>query len=234
MLGCAPRRSSGLLLATVALMLVACERPTTLPPDPEPARLAVSANVSGTAIATMVIKVTAADINPALVFNMTINNGVASGTIAIPAGSDRKLELDAYDASGIKTHRGEKTINVKPGGLNQALTVTLLPIAGDQKVTAQFGNYIVLVDPGTASLTVGASQPFTVKITDNATPANEITPAMGEVKWATTLPAGLEITPSSTDPKVASVRALSGGAGETGQLVATFNGVAGTATVTVP
>jgi hypothetical protein len=178
----------------------------------------------------MVIKVTATDINPALVFNMTINNGLASGTIAIPAGSGRKLELDAYDASGIKTHRGEKTIDVKPGNLNQALTVTLLPIAGDQPVTAQFGNYIVLVTPGTASLTVGGSQVFTVSITDNGTPATPIAPAVGEVQWATTNPAAFEVTVIS--PTTASVKALT--AGKVADVVATFNGVAGTAAVAVP
>jgi hypothetical protein len=235
MLGSASRRTSGVLLATIALTLVACERPTVIPPDPEPARLAVSANVAATAIATMVVKVTATDIANPLVFNMAINNGMATGTLAVPAGSARRLELDAYDANQIKTHRGEKTIDVKPGNNNPALAVVLLPIAGDQPVTAQFGNFIVTVSPPTHTLIVGGSQPFTVKITDNATPvANEITPAMGEVKWATTLPAGLEITVSPTDPRVASVKALLPGAGKVGDLVATYNGVAGTATVTVP
>lgn len=229
----ASRRAPGVLLATVALTLVACERPTVIPPNPEPAQIAVSANVAATAIATMVIRVTAADIPNPLVFNMAINGGLATGTIAVPAGSARKLELDAYDVSQIKTHRGEKTIDVKPGKNNPPLAVVLLPIAGDQPVTAQFGNFIVSVTPIAQTLSVGQSQQFTVTITDNGTPATAILPAMGEVKWATTLPAGLEITASPTDPKVASVKALLAGAGKVGEVVATFNGVAGTATVTV-
>jgi hypothetical protein len=228
MLGSAPRRSSGLLLATVALTLVACERPTDPPIDPEPGRLAVSANVTAMNIETMVVTVTGPGIDKALVFNMEIKTEtdgrkVASGTILIPAGSDRKLELDAYDLNQIKTHHGEKTISaVKPGSDNGSLSVVLLPIAGGQPVTAEFGIYVVTITPASWTPIVGGQQTFTATVKDNK--GNPITIDSAKLKWATADPSVFSIDGSGL------AKALKLGSGT---VVATYEGFAGTASVTV-
>src|SRR5687767_15385263 len=108
MFGCASRRSSGLLLAVAILGSISCAAATDVPPENrEPAQLAVSANVSATTIATMVVTVTGPGITQPLVFNLTISGGTATGSVTLPAGSNRKLELDAFDDKGIKTHHGE-------------------------------------------------------------------------------------------------------------------------------
>jgi hypothetical protein len=106
MFGRVPRRLSASILATIALTLVACERPTdpsTI--DPEPGLLAVHANVSATTIATMVVTVTGPGIPNALVFNLQINNGTATGTIVVPAGSNRTIEIDAFDETTVNELR---------------------------------------------------------------------------------------------------------------------------------
>jgi hypothetical protein len=228
MFGCAPRRSSGLLLATVALALVACERPTVPPSiDAEPGRLAVHANLSATTIATIVVKVTAPDIPTPLVFNMQIASGVASGSIVIAAGSGRKIELDAFDANQIQTHHGERSnVTVVPG-VNPAMTIVLVPTTGDQPVTAQLGTFIVTVSPASATLTLGGTSTvqLVVTIRDNATPTpNTITPGPGDVTWATTHPAFFTVDGNGL---VTGVKA------GIGSVVATYNGFAGTSTITV-
>ena len=225
MLRSTPRRSSGLVLAALSLLLVGCEQVTDPPVDAEPARLTVQANVSATTIATMVVTVTAVDISPPLVFNVPITpGGVAQETIQIPAGSNRKLEIDAYDANQIKTHHGEQMISsVKPGGGNNRITVILLPIAGQQPVRAEFGIFVVTVNPPAISLTVGASQPgVTATVKDdkgNVPPDYDAS----KLQWATTDPSVFSISAGV-------VTALKAGSAT---LVATYEGYAGTATVTV-
>jgi uncharacterized protein YjdB len=226
MLGCIPRFSPGKLLATAAVTLAACTRATDAPVDTEPARLAVQANVAATTIATMVIKVTAPDIPTPLVFNMKIASGSATGSLQMPAGSDRKLELDAFDANQIQTHHGEKTVSVKPGSNNPAVSITLLPIAGEQPVTAQLGNYAVSVSPTSATLILSGAvtAQLTATVTDDATPPNTITPAPAELKWATTHPAFFDVDANGL------VTALKAGSGS---VVVTYKGYAATAAITV-
>ena len=62
------------------------------------------ADVSGTAVATVVVEVTAPDIPAPLVFNFIVTDGIASGTITIPAGTGRTITIRAFDAGGVETH----------------------------------------------------------------------------------------------------------------------------------
>jgi hypothetical protein len=209
-----------------AFALSGCGRPTDPPPSGlEPARLTVSANVASTSIATMVITVSGPGIGPSLVFNMEITPGVvAHGAIQVPAGSDRKLEIDAYDANQVKTHHGEKTISVvKPGGGNNPITIVLLPIAGDQPVTAEFGIYVVTVNPASFSLTVGGLT-VTVIATVKDDKGNVIAHDPAKLQWATTDPSVFSVTSGGV------VTGLKAGSGS---VVAAYEGYAGTASVTV-
>jgi len=59
------------------------------------ARLLLRADLSGTAVATLVVEVTAPDIAPSLSFNIGIVGGAAAGTITIPSGSNRTITIRA-------------------------------------------------------------------------------------------------------------------------------------------
>src|SRR6266550_1497547 len=105
-------RIPSFVLASV-LVLGACG--DSVDPGPGHGTLIVRADVSATAVATLVAEVTAPDIPTAIVFNIPIVAGVASGTITIPAGSNRTVTLRAYDAGGILTNSGSATLNIQPG-----------------------------------------------------------------------------------------------------------------------
>ena len=219
----APGRSPGRRLVAVTLaLLVACGGSPTEPPPQELARLTVSASVAGTAVATMVIRVSAADINPALVFNLEIANGQATGTIAIPAGSDRRLQLEAFDANNVKTHEGERTIAVvRPGTANDPVTVTLAAIPGHQPITVSFGKFTVTVS-GTTTVAIGGTTRLTATVRD-AEGQTRTVPA-AEIRWAT------------ANPAIATVDAtglVSGVAAGTTTVMATYQGAGGGVTITV-
>ena len=103
------------IVALAPLLLLASCNPSTDPPAQGQAHLAVTANVVGTAVATVVVEVTAPDISTPLVFNIVVADGVASGTITIPAGTARRITIRAFDAGGVLTHSGAATVSVQAG-----------------------------------------------------------------------------------------------------------------------
>jgi len=108
--------------------------------------LRVSADVSGTSVARIVLEVSAPDIPTLLVFNLTIVNGVASGTITIPAGSNRTIAIRAFDGGGVQTHSGSVTVSVQPGA-DASVSIVLAPLTGDLPITVTLGNHSVTVAP---------------------------------------------------------------------------------------
>jgi hypothetical protein len=230
MLGCLNRRASALLLASGALTF-GCSGPTDLPPVRlEPARLAISANVSATTIQTMVVTVTGPGITIPLVFNLPIDaQGIATGSIAIPTGSSRKIDLDAFDARGFKTHHGERTIDEVKPGLNPGISIVLLPLAGDQEVTGTLGTYTLTVTPNPQTVVIGQSNAvtFTAVVRDGA---GVVTVLPGELRWATTNPAFFTVIRHATDNNQGVVTGVMVGNGD---VVATYKGFAGLAAVTV-
>jgi len=181
------------------------------------ATLNVSADVSATAVAMVVVEVSGPGIPTPLAFNLTIVNGVATGTVTIPAGSSRTISMRAFDVNGVETHRGSVTTNIA-AGTNATISLVLAPLTGDTPITATLGSITVAVTPSPATVAVGATTPLTATITD----ANG--PVAGTVIWATSNPG---IATVSALGVVSGVRA-----GQT-SIVATFQGVAGSSTVTV-
>ena len=203
------------------LTLISCGDQTTVSPPPPPpttATLSVTADLSGTLVATVVVDVSAADIPTALVFNIPIVNGVASGTFTIPAGSNRTIVIRGFDAGGVQTHTGTVTTTVQAGN-NASLSLVLTPLTGDLPITATLGHYVVTVTPASPSLLVNG----TVQLSGTIKDSNN-NPVVGVVSWAT------------KNPGVAIVDAAglvtATGAGTT-SITAVYQGVAGTATVTV-
>jgi hypothetical protein len=176
------------LLATLAV--AACQPGTEPPPPiPEPGRLVVSANVAGTPIATVVVEVRATDITSPLVFNLTLASGTASGTITVPAGSGRTIEVRAYDAAGILTHRGSRSgIDIREGASNPAISISVLSLGGAQPISVQLSSHTVTVTPVTV-LTVAVGSTIELRAAILDVDGNPVTPGAGELQWATDAPA---------------------------------------------
>ena len=153
-----------------------------------------------------------------LVFNIPIVNGTATGTITIPAGSNRTIAMHAYDAGGVETHNGSVTVTIV-SGTNPNLAILLTPLTGDVPVTVTLGTVTVTVSPTTATLTVGGTRQLSATILDS-----QGQPTTGVVTWAT------------HHPGIATVDAAglvtATGVGTT-LISAVFRGVTGTATITV-
>jgi hypothetical protein len=145
----------------------------------EEARLVLHANVAGSAARTLVVEVTAPDIPTALIFNLAVQDGVASGAITLPAGSDRLLVVRAFDRYGVESHRGGRTIRVRRGA-NDAVAITLLPLQGDQPIEITVGSYTISVTPGSATLVPGE----TIQLAASVRDADENLVANAIVQWA--------------------------------------------------
>lgn len=206
----------GVVLACLAAA-TSCTQSVDAPPSGGQATLHLTADLSGMSVATLVVEVSAPDIPTTLVFNIPITNGVASGTITVPAGSDRTFTLRAFDAHGVEIQIGSVMVSIQ-AGTNPAISIVLSPLAGDVPIHATLGSLSVTVSVA-PTLAAGDTTTLTASIKDQ-----DGNPLVGTVVWAT------------RDPRVASVGA-SGlvtalGAG-TARISATFQGATGVATVTV-
>src|SRR5260221_5114423 len=155
-------RSRYFALAAVSL-LVACGG--SVDPGQGHGTLIVRADVSGSSVATLVAEVTAPDIPAALIFNIPISAAVASGTVTVPAGSNRTVTLRAYDAGGILTHSGSATLNVQ-SGTNATIAITLTPLTGDQAIVVTLGSFTITVTPSSPTVAIGGTVQPAVAITD--------------------------------------------------------------------
>lgn len=209
---------SAFALACSLLLLVGCDKSPTSS-NGSPVSLHVSAASISPTVSMVVIKVTAADIPVPLVFNFPVSGGAISGTITVPAGSDRTITASAYDVGNTETHRGVVTMNL-PAGTQPTLQLKLLPLTSDQPINITVTSVVVTVTPSALTLTVGAANgqlSATIKDGDG-------NPVTGTVKWATTDPSIATVDANG------SVHAIGPG---TVQIVATFAGVASACTVTV-
>src|SRR3989449_1532360 len=162
------------------------------------------------------------DIPTALIFNIPVAGGVASGTIAIPAGSNRTIAIRAYDAGGVETHRGSVTVSLQPGA-NPTIVIVLTPLTGNVPIRVTLGSFAVLVTPAADSLLIGDPLSLTATILDangSAVP--------GQVVWGALSPRAASVVSTGTQrARVTAIRP-----GRT-MVVATYGGPAGPAAVAV-
>jgi hypothetical protein len=188
------------------------------------AELHVIANVAATTIATVVVQVSAADIQAPLVFNLTLENGVASGVLRIRAGSARTIAVGAFDDAGLETHRGERTVDVQPGTDNRTVSITLFPIVGTQPLELWLGTFAVTISDVPATLRVG--ERATLSATVSMTTPEGLIPVPGAVVgWATATPGTLAV-----DPEEGVATGVRPGQGT---VAATYGGVGALADITV-
>jgi hypothetical protein len=186
------------------------------------AELQISASVAGTLVNTLVVTVSAADIEQDLIFNIQVVNGVASGTMTLPAGPARTVHVRAVNTSGVTTHEGSKQVDVAAGP-NPVVTFTLLPLVGSQPIDVRIGNLTIKVTPGLGLITPGQAVVLSALVTDlNDVPVPDVDPA--NIRWA------------SFDTRIATVNAQGTVTGErigTVQIVASYGGAAGAARISV-
>lgn len=209
------------LLALVALVAAgACGSGERIGPSlaGDVAKLRVTAEVVGTPVDRMVATVSAGDIPTPLVFNLPVVDGVATGTLRITPGTARTITLQAFESSGEITHEGSATIDVH-AGQNPPVTIAMLPRSGQVPITATIASVSVIISPSSATMDIGEVRRFTAEIRG---PDNE--PVQGTVEWAVTNPALAIVEQDGT------VTALAEG---TVTLVATYGGVAATATLVI-
>jgi hypothetical protein len=211
------------IVTLAPLLILASCNPGTPPTGNDQAQLVIRADVSGTAVATVVVEVTAPDLTTPLVFNIVVVNGVASGVITIPAGSNRTIAIRAFDAAGVETHGGQVTVNVQ-SGTNPTVSLTLSPLAGDVPIQATLGSVVISLDLTSRSLSLGGTNTVPLQ----ATIVNAGGHAPGSVSWATHDPGVASV--DATGDLTALVTAV--GVGTT-NIYATFQGAAASATITV-
>jgi hypothetical protein len=214
------RKLRGVLAAAAVLVAAACTDGITSTDDGGPtSAIRVTANTSGTPIATLVVQVTAADINTPLVFNLQSVNGVATGTIKVPPGTARTFTVKAFDSSGQVTHEGSATVDVSAGNNNPPLSITLGPRSGQVGVTVSFGAASVIVNPASATVLDDSTLQLTAVVVN----------AQGDtlnaaVQWATSNPSRATVSATGL------VTAVDTG---TVQIHATYEGMGGFSTLTI-
>ncbi len=207
------------LLAAVAAVVAACgPEPTGSEPEQLDATITVSAQV-GELVTAVSVEVSATDIRTPIVANIPVTDGVASGTVTVPAGSDRLITVHAFDDNAIETHRGAGTVNLKEGG-NQVVEITLDPLTGQQPIVATVGTYTVTLEPADTAIDLLDTVRLTATVTD----------AGGHVVQNPTLYWG------STNPVVAGIDdtgLVTGGHAGATSVVVSYLGVVATAQVVV-
>ncbi|HEX6590193.1 MAG TPA: MopE-related protein [Longimicrobiales bacterium] len=213
------RISASVWAAVPLVLLLACsDGGPTAPQNPtESVPLQLSANVSGTPIATLVVEVTAPDITTPLAYNLHANNGQASGSIQIPPGSARTITVRAFDTDGTVTHEGSATVDVARGN-NPPVQIPLVPRSGHQPIDLTLAEVSVTVNPPSATLGTGEI----LQLSATVVAAGGVLDV--DVAWATLDPS---IATVSED---GAVTAVSGG---TVMIVATYAGVGAATSVTV-
>jgi uncharacterized protein YjdB len=183
--------------------------------------LRISANVSNTPIATVVVTVSAPDIHDPLVFNVSTANGVASATIDVPPGHARLVTAQGFDATGAITHEGSTTIDVVRGS-NPPIALTMRPKAGQVSVTVNVGSIGLITTP--ASVTIADQYQNMTTLAALATDETGATIAGAQIRWA------------SSNPAVATVDengVVLGHVPGSAQIVATYGGIAAPTNLTV-
>jgi len=134
--------------------------------DPSPValpfRVAFAPEVN---VATVVVTVSGARIDPALVFNFPVVNDTARGSMVLPVGTNRTVLAQAFDSAGIELLRGQRTVNVS-AGTNAAVVLVLAPLTGSVPVTAVIGNVSLTLTAASATVRAGSTVALTAEVRD--------------------------------------------------------------------
>lgn len=178
--------SSSAAVLILALGLAACSDSAVTPPHGEPSQVSLAVRVDVSAFSTIsqvVVVVTAPDIETPLVFNLTITDGIASGSITVPTGSQRTITVTAFDAAAIATHRGSVVVDIVEGE-NPLTNVTLEALQGDLPIVARIGTLIISIEPSADTLNMGDTLRLAPTVVNGSNDTLDV-----QVRWATLNPA---------------------------------------------
>lgn len=214
-------RPARLLVAGLLAVGIACTATSdaTSPPQGN-AVLPFHANVgAGVLVPTIVVTVTGSGIPTPLVFNIPVVGGNANGNIAVPIGTARTIQAQAFDTSTAVLYSGSVTVNVV-AGTNPTVSFALGAGVGNLPITAVVGNVSVTLTPTISTVRAGNSVVLTGAVLD---PVGVPIPG-APINYATTLP------PVAWAGTTGIVTALDVG---TATISATSLGASASATVTV-
>lgn len=213
------KRTTTTLLAAVLALAVGYACSDSTGPEPSSQLAVVPIQLSSAPqLSTLVVEVTAADLDTPLVFNLQLVGGTASDTLSIPAGSDRLITVRGYDANSIETHRGSVTIDLQEGE-NPAVTIRLDALGASQPVIVVLGTVTVEVSPLADTIASGATTTLAAVVVNEANDTLDVTPT-----WASMEPAVATVDTAGIVTGVAAGEAV---------IVASYGGVAASATIVV-
>jgi cysteine-rich repeat protein len=204
--------------ALVVSLALGCSG-TLVERDVADASVAVTVNALGTQIALVVIAVEAPDVPAALVFNLPIVDGRATGTLHIPAGANRTITARAFESDGAISHEGSVTLAVVDRGFNAPVSIPMVPRNGRVPVTIVIGSVTVVVSPGDVRVTVGTTLQLFAQVFAPGGEQLTTTP-----DWASTDPSVLTVNETGLVTAVREGQA---------DVVASYAGTAGVSHVTV-
>jgi len=214
---------AGATLGVAAVLVTSCDRPS---PTQSPALTGAPRRVTalvGHAVRTLAVTVRAGDLPTPLVFNLPGPDGVATGTITIPFGPARTIDVTALDVTGGVTQEGSVTLTVAPGPQpTVAIALTPRPDDGSPPITVILADYGVVVTPSTAMIdgAVARTRQFTATVTD----VNGDTVAAPQLEWSTMKAAVATVTADGLVTGVANGLAT---------IVVTYRAIVGQTAVTV-
>lgn len=157
------------LIAVVGLLVASACSGDSGGPSEEPMATVSFLSAPPAYIKTLAITVTGPGISTPMVFNLTIDSAthIASGTIAVPAGSNRHIVGNAFDSLGVNTHRGETTVTLFEG-VNPPISFTMVSLTGSVSIQISFGSSVLMLTPGDTTVSVGDTISFVFAGTDES------------------------------------------------------------------
>lgn len=155
------------VLAALGLVLAAgaCRDTPLEFTDGAPVTLSLQASAAeNTDLALLTVEVTGPGISVPILANFPFENGLAVGTITVPAGSDRTFTATAYDAWGNLTHEGAVTENVRPN--SPPVRIPLRPVVVAVPIEVLLSAFTMELEPQQAEIVAGEMLPYLVTVRD--------------------------------------------------------------------
>lgn len=158
------------LLCTAAAFLVGlvgCDGAPTDPAGEDGAPVALNFQAStaeNEMISVIAVEVTGAGIPVPIIGNFDVVDGVARGTLSVPAGPNRTFTGRGFDMQAHITHEGFVVTDVRPG--QGTVRIPMFPRGVGVPIEVTVGAYLVSIAPLTAALEVGGTLQFSPTVTD--------------------------------------------------------------------
>ena len=173
------------------LGLAGCDDDVT-PPDtfaPDSAGVRVSADLTGTAVASVEVLVVADAFAPEL-FAFDVEADAVSACVDVPLGLPLDVTVRARDAGGAETHSGALELTLQEGE-RVMQSLALDPLAGSSPIPVILSSVALRVAPGAATVGVGATLQLNATLRDC-----DDTVVTGDLTWETSDPAVATVSPA--------------------------------------